>query len=134
MIKPIIEPASAVSPVVIMQRNGKIRTSNHNKNLKQHHYPSNTIEEITAWIKGSKWFWVQQMLFINTVIAVTERTRNYLIMATLWSQYQYLQMPMGIGSAPWVFQQIINNLPRDLKNIEVAMDGVLIHGRTKEET
>lgn len=50
VIKPIVEPTPAVSPVVVVRQNGKLRVcidpSNPNKNLKRCHYPVNTIEEL----------------------------------------------------------------------------------------
>ncbi|KAJ8886603.1 hypothetical protein PR048_012815, partial [Dryococelus australis] len=60
IIEPITEPTPAVSPMVVVHKNGKVRiciySSDINKNLKRRHYPLETMEEIAARLKVSKYF------------------------------------------------------------------------------
>ncbi|KAJ8880428.1 hypothetical protein PR048_016897 [Dryococelus australis] len=60
IIELITEPTPAVSATVVVHKNGKVRIcidpSDINKNLKRRHYPLQTMEEIAANLKGSKYF------------------------------------------------------------------------------
>lgn len=137
IIKPVNSPTPSVSPMVIVRRNGKIRVcidpSSLNKNLKRRHYPLRTLEEIAAKINESKWFTVLDCKKGFWQLPVTERTSKYLTMATPWGRYSYLRLPMGLSSAPEVFQQIIERLIGGKKGVECAMDDILIHASSKDK-
>ncbi|KAG8201852.1 hypothetical protein JTE90_027332 [Oedothorax gibbosus] len=66
-------------------------------------------------------------------IPVTERSSSVLTMGTLCGRYTYLIRPMGLASAPEVFQQVMEQLIGEIKNVEFAMDDILIHGSSKSE-
>lgn len=137
IITPVTKPTPAVSPMVVVKRNNKIRIcidpSEINKNLKRRHYPLNTIEEITARISGSKWFTLLDCRRGFWQLKVSQRTSDYLTFSTPFGRYSCLRMPFGLASAPEVFQQIMTTLLAKFKNVEVSMDDVLIHAQTKEE-
>ncbi|KAF6215542.1 hypothetical protein GE061_010298 [Apolygus lucorum] len=60
IIKPVIEPTPAVSPMVVVRQKDKVRIcldpSDLNKNIQRRHHPLQTLEEIAARISGSKFF------------------------------------------------------------------------------
>ncbi|XP_017469225.1 PREDICTED: uncharacterized protein K02A2.6-like [Rhagoletis zephyria] len=137
IIKPITKPTPAVSPMVVVRKNNKIRLcldpSVINKNLKRRYYPLNTLEEITARIHGSNWFTLLDCKKGFWQLQVTPRTSEYLTFSTPFGRYSCLRMPFGLASAPEVFQQVMSSLIADVKNAEVSMDDVLLHATSKLE-
>ncbi|XP_063361440.1 uncharacterized protein LOC134658236 [Cydia amplana] len=137
IIKPVTTPTPAVSPMVVVKKNDKIRLcldpSDINKNLKRRHYPLNTLEEIAARIHGSKWFTLLDCRKGFWQLKVTPRTSEYLTFSTPFGRYSCLRMPFGLASAPEVFQQVMSSLLADLENTEVSMDDVLLHAASKDE-
>lgn len=137
VIRPITEPTPAVSPMVLIRKNGKIRIgldpSNINKNLKRHHYPLKTVEEIAAKVSGSKFFTVLDCYKGYWQIPLTEKTQKLLTFSTPWGRYSCLRLPYGISSAPEIFQRIMNSILQDLNNVEISMDDVLIHAPSELE-
>lgn len=137
IIVPVNEPTPAVSPMVIVRRENKLRIcidpSGINKNLKRRHYPLNTMEEIAARLHGSKWFTLLDCKKGFWQLKVTPRTSKYLTFATPFGRYSCLRMPFGLASAPEIFQQVMCSVLADTKGVEVSMDDIFIHASTREE-
>ncbi|KAK7584247.1 hypothetical protein V9T40_008790 [Parthenolecanium corni] len=137
VIKSITHPTPVVSPMVIMRKGGKIKIGidpyELNKNLKRHHHPLKTVEEIAATIKNSKFFTVLDCYKGYWQIPLTKRTQDYLTFSTPWGRYSCLRLPYGIASAPEIFQRIMSSLFQDLPYVEISMDDILIHACTEEE-
>ncbi|XP_049870365.1 uncharacterized protein LOC126369844 [Pectinophora gossypiella] len=137
IIVPVTEPTPAVSPMVVVRKNNKIRLcidpSEINKNLKRRHYPLNTIEEISARLHDSSWFTLLDCKKGFWQLKVTPRTSKYLTFSTPFGRYSCLRMPFGLASAPEVFQQVMSSLLAEIENVEVSMDDILIHAATKED-
>ncbi|KAJ8885922.1 hypothetical protein PR048_012128 [Dryococelus australis] len=137
IIEPITEPTLAVSPMVVVYKNGKMRicidTSDINKNLKRRYYPLQTIEEISARLKGSKYFTLLDCNKGFWQIKVTDRKSQYLTFVTPWGRYKCNQMPFGLASAPEVFQQIMCHTLHGIKRAECSMDDILLHAESINE-
>lgn len=60
VIRPVSKPTPAVSPIVVVNKGGKIRLcmdpTELNKNIKRRHYPLKTVEEVAARAKGAKYY------------------------------------------------------------------------------
>lgn len=104
VIRPINESTPVVSQLVIVRKNNKIRVcidpSDVNKNILRRYYPLKTIEEISANIKGSKYFTKLDCKRGFWQIKVSERTQKYLTFATPWGRYACMRLPFRIASAP----------------------------------
>lgn len=137
VIEPIKEPTPAVSPMVVVKKNNKIRICIDptivNKNILRRHHPMTTIEDIAARINGSKFFTLLDCRRGFWQVRVSDRTKRILTFATPWGRYCCKRLPFGISSAPEVFQRIMQELFTDLPKVEVAIDDILIHARTIEE-
>lgn len=138
IIEPVSEPTPAVSPMhVVNKGKGKLRVcmdpTELNKNIKRRHYPLQTVEEITARVKGSKFFTKLDCEKGFWQIKVTERTSKFLAFATPWGRYKYLRLPFGISSAPEVFSEIMNKTLEGINNCEIAMDDIFLHAETEKE-
>ena len=79
--KPETEPTPAVSTMVVVRQKGKIwiciDPSDVNKNILRRHFPLTTIEEISADIKGSKFFALLDSTKVLWQIKEPERTKKY---------------------------------------------------------
>lgn len=137
VIEPVKEPTPAVSPMVVVRRSKKIRIcldpSDVNKNILRRHFPLNTLEEIAADIKGSKYFTLLDCRKGFWHIKVSERTQKYLVFSTPWGRYKCKRLPFGLSSAPEVFQEFMISLLKGVKNVKVAIDDILLYAKTLEE-
>ena len=43
-----------------------------------------------------------------------------------WGKYRYLRLPRGIKNSPDIFQQLINDVLGDIKNVRAYLDDILI--------
>lgn len=130
VIREVTEATPAVSPMVIVKQNGKIRIcidpTDVNKNLIRRNYPLKTIEEISAKIAGSTIFSKLDCRKGFWQIKLSERTQKYLTFATPWGRYSCIKLPFGLCSAPEVFQQIMSQLLTGIEKAEASMDDILI--------
>ncbi|XP_046593873.1 uncharacterized protein K02A2.6-like [Neodiprion lecontei] len=137
VIKPTTEPTPAISPVVIVSKNNKIRIcmdpTEVNKNILRRHYPLKTMEEISARLSGSKHFTLLDFKRGFWQIKVSKRTQKYLTFSTPWGRCSCTRLPLGLLSSPEVFQQAINAIIQDLPNVECSMDDILIHVASRDE-
>ena len=46
--------------------------------------------------------------------------------------YEYLVMPFGLTNAPAVFQGLVNDVLRDILNVFVYLDDILIFSKNKQ--
>ena len=91
------------------------------------------IEEIAARVKGAEYFTKLDCQKGFWQIPVTERTSDYLTVATPWGRYQYLRMPFGISSAPEVFSEIMNTTLEGIEHCEAAMDDIFVYAETVKQ-
>ena len=66
-------------------------------------------------------------------IQLDEESSKLLIFNTPFGRYRYLRMPMGIKSAPEVYQQRMEQVFEGLPGVKVIMDDIIIHGRNTAE-
>lgn len=137
VIEPIKESTPAVSPLVIVQKKGKIRIcmdpTELNKNIRRRHFPLKTVEEIAAKVNGAKFFTKLDCNKGFWQIKVTERSSKYLTFSTPWGRFRCLRLPFGVVSAPEVFAGSLTELLQHIENVEVAMDDILIYADTIEK-
>lgn len=137
VIEPTNKPTPAVSPMVVVRQNNKIRIcidpTSVNQNIKRRHFPMNTIEEISAQLYGAKYFTILDCKKGFWQIPVSDRTKEILTFSTPWGRYSCKRLPFGIVSAPEVFQNIMQSLFSHLPNVKVAIDDILIHSKTLED-
>lgn len=106
-----------------------------NEAIKREHYQMRTIEEVANRLNRAKLFTVvnakdgfwQKRLDIESSYKTTFNTS--------FGRYRWLRMPLGISSAPEVWQRIMHEFIEGLQGVEVIADDFIIagFGDTKEE-
>lgn len=131
------EPTPVVSNLVLVVKKGKLRVcldpSDINKVIMRRHFKLKTVDEVTSNVSDSKWFTKLDLKKGFWQIKIEEESRKYLTMGTPWGRYSYTRLPFGLASAPELFQDKISSLLSHFQNVEVSMDDVIVHHKTKEE-
>lgn len=137
VIRETTEATPAVSPMVVVRQREKIRVvmdpTDVNRNVLRRHYPLKSIEEITAKVAGAKIFTKLDCKKGFWQVKLSERSQKFLTFATPWGRYSYIKLPMGLCSAPEVFQQIMTKLLSGIGKVEVSMDNILIYAVDRKE-
>ena len=135
---PLNEPADWVSSLVCVDKpDGSIRVCLDPKDLnvaiKREHYPSPLVDDITANCAGATLFSTLDAEKAFYQIQLDEESSKLLTFNTPFGRYRYLRMPMGIKSAPEVYQQRMEQVFEGLPGVKVIMDDIIIHGRNTSE-
>lgn len=107
---PLNEPADWVSSLVYVDKpDGSIRVCLDPKDLnvamKREHYPLPVVDDITTSCSGATLFSTLDAEKAFYQIQLDEESSKLLTLNTLFGRYRYLRMPIGIKSAPEVYQQ-----------------------------
>ncbi|KAL9979645.1 hypothetical protein ACROYT_G017335 [Oculina patagonica] len=135
---PLNEPADWVSSLVCVDKpDGSIRVCldprDLNKAIKREHYPLPLVEDITASCAGATLFSTLDAEKAFYQIQLDEESSKLLTFNTPFGRYRYLRMPMGIKSAPEVYQCRMEQVFEGLTGVKVIMDDIISHGSSKEE-
>ena len=105
-----------------------------NKALLREYHPMSTIEDVTTRTNNSKYFTVldANMLLGYFQIELTKESQYLTSFNTPFGRYQYLHLPMGVSSAPEIYQRAMTELFCDLEGVEIIMGDILIHAPTIE--
>ena len=123
--------------VIVEKPNGKLRICLDprplNKAIKRHHHPMPTVEEITAKMKGAKYFAKLDASSGYWQIKVDEESADILTFSSPYGRYRFNRMPFGIKSASEIFQREVEKIINGVKGAMNAQDDILIWGKTKIE-
>ena len=62
-----------------------------------------------------------------------EESKPFVTISTHLELYRYNRMPFGVSSAPAIFQRTMETLLRDIPNVSVYLDDLLVSGTTDKE-
>ena len=138
IITKVTEPTSWVNPLVCVKKsNGKVRLCidpfQLNKAIYREHYPMNTIDDTATRLSGSQYFSVLDANMGFYQVKLDQQSSYHTTFATPFGRYRHLRMPMGISSAPEIFQRVMTDIFGGLEGVEINMDDLLVHGRTLKE-
>ena len=126
-----------VSSLVIVNKSDKIRLCidprNLNKALKREIYPLPTIEEVATKLAGSEYFSVFDCKKGFWQLKLSEESSKLLTFNTPFGRYRFARMPFGISPAPEIYQRTMADIFKDIPNVQIIMDDILIHSKTKIE-
>ena len=60
-------------------------------------------------------------------------SKNFVVVNTSRGLFRYTRLPLGISSAPGIFQRVIEGLLQGVKGVVVYLDNILIAGVSEEE-
>lgn len=98
-----------------------------NKALLREFHPIKTIEDIVANVQGSKLFTVLDANMGFFQIQLDHESQLLTAFNTPWGRYMYQRLPMGISSAPEIYQRKIEEIFEGLSNFDNIFDDCLIH-------
>ena len=122
---PLNEPADWVSSLVCVDKpDGSIRVCLDPKDLnvaiKREHYPLPVVDDITTSCSGATPFSTLDAAKAFYQIQLDEEISKFLTVNTPFGRYRYLRMPMGIKSAPEVYQQRMEQVFEELPGVKVT--------------
>ncbi|XP_064461580.1 uncharacterized protein K02A2.6-like [Ornithodoros turicata] len=91
------------------------------------------LDEIFAALAGGKHFSKIDLNWAYLQVEVDEQSPEYLTLNTHKGLYKVNRLAFGITSAPAMFQNIMENMLKDLSGVIVYLDDILIMGRSQEE-
>ena len=103
-----------------------------NKALLREYHPMCTIEEVATRTDKSKFFTVLDANMGYFQIELSEESQHLTAFNTPFGRYRYLRLPMGVSSAPEIYQRAMSEMFCDFEGVEIIMDDILIHAPTLE--
>lgn len=126
-----------VSPIVVVQKNGKIRLCvdyiKLNKGVLRSYFPINKVESSLAQISNSKYF---SKLDTNSgfyQIKLTKASQPLTTFITPFGRYFFKRVPFGLTCAPEYFSILLNKILLGINGVISHIDDILIHAPTVEE-
>ena len=96
-------------------------------------YPLPHIEDLFASLNGGKTLTKLDLAHAYQQVPLDEESKNLLAINTHKGLYHYHRLPFGVSSAPSIFQPIMENILRDIPDICVYLDDILVTGGTEAE-
>ena len=130
----VTQPTDWVNSMVVSSRGDKIRIcldpGDLNKAVKREHYPTPTVEEISAKIPDAKVFTVLDAKSGYLQMKLDYESSLLTTMNTPIGRYRWLKLPFGMKSAPEMYQRTMNEMLEGIDHAYAIMDNILITGRT----
>ena len=130
VVSPVTEPTEWVSSMVPVAKPGKLRICidpyHLNQAIKREHHPMKTVEEILARLPGAKVFSTLDAFSGFWQIQLDEESASLTCFNTAFGWYKIHRFPLGIKSAPEVFQRTMETLFEDIEGCEVIANDILV--------
>jgi len=96
-------------------------------------YPLPLMNELRDQVQGAKIFTKIDLKWGYNLIRIKEGDEWKMAFRTRYCLYEYLMMPCGLANAPTMFQNMINEVLRDLivQGVVAYMDDILIYSPTE---
>ena len=85
-----------------------------NKALLREYHPMTTLEDVITRTDGSKFFTVLDAYKGYFQIELDEESSYLTTFSTPFGRYRYKRLPMGISSAPELYQRAMNDMFSDI--------------------
>ena len=134
VVSPIVEPTVWVShPVIVDKPSGDIRLCidprHLNKAVRREHYPTPTVDEVTARMSDAKVYSVLDAANAFWQIGLSDASARLCCFHTPFGRYIWNRLPYGVKSSPEIWQRTIHDLVSGLAGVEVIADDIVIVGR-----
>ena len=138
ILVPVSDPTDWVNSMVVAEKkDGSVRIcidpKDLNKVIKREHFQIPTKEEVLAQMAGAKHFSKLDAKSGFHQIRLDEKSSLMTTFNTPFGRYRYTRLPMGICSAPEVFQKAMTQHLEDIDGCAVIHDDIAVWGKTIEE-
>ena len=138
IISPVQHAEWATPIVPIMKRDGNICLCGDykvtvNQSLTPDSYPLPRLEDIFAALQNGKLFTKLDLSQAYQQLPLDEDSKKFTTINTHKGLFQYNRLPFGISTAPSIFQRLMENLLRDLPNVCVYIDDILVSGKNEAD-
>ena len=96
-------------------------------------YPLPKVADSFAALSGGVLFSKLDLSNAYQQLILEEDSRKYTNINTTKGLFQYLRLPLGISSAPSIFQRTMETLLRDIPGVVVYIDDILVAGHDTDE-
>lgn len=103
-----------------------------NPQIMVNQYPLQHIDEFFYNFTGSFIFCHLDLTNACLQLQVDEQSKCLLTVNTINGLYTYNRLVFGLASSPAIFQMLMNNILRDIKNCACYLDDILIGGKTNK--
>mmetsp|Transcript_2824 Transcript_2824/g.7823 ORF Transcript_2824/g.7823 Transcript_2824/m.7823 type:complete len:1452 (-) Transcript_2824:296-4651(-) len=103
-----------------------------NKHLKRRPYPLPKIQDMLQKLEQFKYATAFDLSMGYYHIPLDVPSQNLCTTVLPWGKYRYKKLPMGISTAPDIFQRIMNELLGDLEFALVYLDDILVLSDTND--
>lgn len=134
IITAVDEPTEFVNPIVIVMKPDKslricLDPQHLNSCLMREHFKLPTFEEVTSKMAGSTVFSILDASKAFWQIKLTGKSSYMTTFNTPFGRYRFLRMPYGIKTAPEVFHKTYKEIFKDIENVEVYIDDIIIYAK-----
>ena len=106
-------------------------TVNAVSKLEEYHLPR--VEDLFAALSGGKVFSKLDLSHAYQQIVLEEVSKKFTIINTQKGLFQFERLPLGISSAPAIFQRTIESLLQGLPGVVAYFNNVLVTGKSQQE-
>lgn len=95
-------------------------------------YPVPKIEDLFANLSGSVYFTKLDLSQAYNQVVLSENSRKYTVINTHRGLFKYNRLVFGLASSPGIFQRLMTDVLKDIPDVMVFLDDILIVGKTIE--
>lgn len=138
IIEKMEKPTDWCAPMVpVLKKNGNVRIcvdlKKLNEAVKREHYMLPNLDDISPRLAGSTLFSKLDASSGFYQIPLHPDSCELTTFITPMGRYCFRRVPFGITSAPEIFQRKMTELLHGINGVEVIIDDILIHGKTRKE-
>lgn len=139
VIQKVDRPTPSVNSLVIVEKHdGSLRlyldSRDLNKAIRQEHHRIPTAEDIASRLSGKKVFSIVDEKDGFWQVRLNDESSHLCTFNTPYGRYRFKRMPLGISSAPEVFQKKkMKPIFGDIDCVEVIFDNIIIAAQDEHE-
>ncbi|KAL0159699.1 hypothetical protein M9458_043424 [Cirrhinus mrigala] len=104
-----------------------------NQNLEEETYPLPNTEDLFAKLAGGTLFSKLDLAHAYQQLKLDQNSEKYLTINTHCGLYKYHHLSYGVGSAPSIFQAVMDQILQGLHHVTCFLDDILVTASTKEK-
>ena len=133
--------AEWAAPIVLVLKANKMKVKicgdfrvTVNPVLKLDSYPIPKVEDLFAVLEKGKAYTKLDLTSVYQQLPLDNESKNYVVINTHKVLFRYTRLPyMALGSAPGIFQRVIDTVLQGISGVVTCLDDILITGPTHEE-